>query len=228
VLRRLMQSLERSGLVQREGAIDAPRFVASPAAVAQLQAYAGSLASRASRAAPQDSVDARARAWGEAWPYPADAYAIGQRLLRLASHVERALKDAAAAKDLMGVDLLLLDSLALVGPPWTLTPTQLQDSLLLTKGGITKCISRLEAQGLVERRPDPEDGRGVLVRMTPKARKLMRELVDEFRFGTDFVATLQMPDDRRAQLAALLREMLALADAEAERRAVSVRTDVMK
>lgn len=179
----------------------------------------GGLLPAADQAVRQDVVDANALAWSKCWPsYPADAYAIGQRLLRLAWHVERALKEAADSAGLVGVDLLLLDALMLSGSPWTLTPTQIQATLLLTKGGVTKSISRLEAKGLVERQPDPADGRGVRVRLTKAGRDLMRGMMKSFPFGTDFVAAMQMPADRRAQLAALMREMLALADAEALRR----------
>ncbi|HSV35071.1 MAG TPA: MarR family transcriptional regulator [Ramlibacter sp.] len=216
-LKRPLAALLRAGLIRSTDGV----LSCVPQAVARFHAFAAALSrpSDGERAAPPDAVDANATAWAREWPaYPADAYAIGQRLLRLAWHVERALKDAAASAELVAVDLLLLDALILSGAPWTRTPTQLQAALLLTKGGITKCISRLEAQGLVERRPDPTDGRGVLVAATPRARKLIRTMVAEFQFGTDFVASMQMPADRRAQLAALLREMLALADAEALRR----------
>lgn len=219
-LKRSLAVLMQAGLARSDPA-DADAIVLVPEALAPLHACAAKLSpvAESGGAVAQDEVDANARAWGKRWPqYPAEAYAIGQRLLRLAWHVERALKDAAASADLVAVDLLLLDALMLVGPPWTRTPTQLQAALLLTKGGITKCISRLEAQGLVERQPDPSDGRGVLVAATPRARELIRTMVAEFQFGTDFVAAMQMPAERRAQFAALLREMLALADAEALRR----------
>jgi len=219
-LKRPLAVLLRAGLVRADPA-DADLMVLVPEALAPVHAYAAKLSAPVVGAAavPQDEVDANARAWGKCWPaYPADAYAIGQRLLRLAWHVEQALKEAANSAGLAGVDLLLLDSLMLAGPPWTLTPTQLQATLLLTKGGVTKSISRLEAQGLVQRQPDPADGRGVRVSMTPSARKLMRDMVAGFPFGTDFVAAMNMPPDRRAQLSSLMREMLALADAEALRR----------
>jgi DNA-binding MarR family transcriptional regulator len=219
-LKRSLSVLMRAGLV-RATPTDPETVEIVPGSLAPVRAFAAKLSglSTGDEAVPQDEVDANARSWGECWPeYPAEAYAIGQRLLRLAWHVERALKDAAASVGLVAVDLLLLDALMLAGPPWTRTPTQLQAALLLTKGGITKCISRLEAQGLVERQPDPSDGRGVLVAATPRARKLIRTMVAEFQFGTDFVASMQMPPERRAQFAGLLREMLALANAEALRR----------
>lgn len=218
---RHLAALTGMGFARAIDPLDADMHAHAPEALAALRAYVDGLSvqPRADAGVSEDRVDANARAWARLWPdYPADAYAIGQRLLRLASHVQRALKQAASSVDLVAVDLLLLDSLMLSGPPWTMTPTQLQSVLLLTKGGVTKSISRLEARGLVQRRPDPEDGRGVRVTMTPSARKLLRGLVADFSFGTDFVASMQMPADRRAQLAALLREMLALANAEGRRR----------
>lgn len=65
----------------------------------------GGLLPTAGQAVREDVVDANAPAWSKCWPsYPADAYAIGQRLLRPAWHVERALKEAADSAGLVGVD----------------------------------------------------------------------------------------------------------------------------
>jgi DNA-binding MarR family transcriptional regulator len=146
---------------------------------------------------------------------PPAVYAIGQWLLQLGYHVDRSLNEAAAKLDLLPVELLMLDALQLAEPDHTLTPTQLRSQLHITQGGVTKCIARLEGMGLVQRRPDSNDGRVVLVKMLPKARKL---LMRGDLWGCDAVAAFQMAPPRRAQLAELLREMLALADQEAQRR----------
>lgn len=69
----------------------------------------------------------------------------------------------------------MLAALRRVGAPYALTPTELFKSLLITSGTITKRLVRLEARHLIERRPDPEDGRGSQVYLTP----LGKELVDE-------------------------------------------------
>jgi len=47
----------------------------------------------------------------------------------------------------------------------------LSDRLMVTTGNITGLVDELEADGLVERTPDPESRRALLVRLTPKGRK---------------------------------------------------------
>ncbi len=57
--------------------------------------------------------------------------------------------------------------MALYGP---LRPSEVMDATGLSSGGATKLIDRLEAAGWVQRMDDPvpEDGRGVLVALTPR------------------------------------------------------------
>lgn len=44
---------------------------------------------------------------------------------------------------------------------------------MLSSGGMTKRLDRLEGLGLVTREPDPSDRRGVLIRLTPAGRQLI-------------------------------------------------------
>ena len=52
------------------------------------------------------------------------------------------------------------------GTPYRLSPGDLTSRLERSSGGMTKILKRLEAGGLVERTPDPRDGRGSLVKLT--------------------------------------------------------------
>jgi len=52
--------------------------------------------------------------------------------------------------------------------------TSLTATEQLTQPAITSLVSRLERDGLVERRPDPSDGRAVLVALTPAGADLVR------------------------------------------------------
>ncbi len=46
------------------------------------------------------------------------------------------------------------------------------ERLQVNPASVTNAVDRLEAQGLVTRRPNPADGRGVLAAITPKGRRV--------------------------------------------------------
>lgn len=51
-------------------------------------------------------------------------------------------------------------------PDRCLRMQDLADAVLLSKSGLTRLVDRMEQAGLVERVPFPDDGRGVMARMT--------------------------------------------------------------
>jgi DNA-binding MarR family transcriptional regulator len=51
-------------------------------------------------------------------------------------------------------------------PGYALRMSDLADRVLLSPSGLTRLVDRLEKRGLVERRPDPDDGRVALARLT--------------------------------------------------------------
>ncbi|HCJ35687.1 MAG TPA: MarR family transcriptional regulator [Ktedonobacter sp.] len=55
----------------------------------------------------------------------------------------------------------------------------LADWLFVTKGNIVGLLNRLEDRGLVERRPDPEDGRTHMVCLTEQGAALAARVVPE-------------------------------------------------
>jgi DNA-binding MarR family transcriptional regulator len=61
----------------------------------------------------------------------------------------------------------VLSILRTVGAPYELRPTDIRSRLLLTSGGATNIVNRLERLKLVERIADPSDGRSSWVRLTP-------------------------------------------------------------
>ena len=78
--------------------------------------------------------------------------------------------------------------------------SDLADRMQLTRGAITQLVGYLESHGLLERIPDPEDGRGVIVRPTAAAqegyeagRHRIAELEDEWaeHFGPRRWATFR-------------------------------------
>ena len=63
--------------------------------------------------------------------------------------------------------------------PYVLTPTELQRSVLITSGGLTKLLYQLEARGLVSRSVQAQDKRSKLVHLTSKGKKLVERAVAE-------------------------------------------------
>ena len=57
-------------------------------------------------------------------------------------------------------------------PEHTARPSDVARFVVQTSGGLTATLSRLESAGLVERRPDPSDGRGKLIVLSGEGRRL--------------------------------------------------------
>jgi DNA-binding MarR family transcriptional regulator len=67
---------------------------------------------------------------------------------------------------MLPADLDVLVALRIRSVPRQLTPTELYRSLLLSSGGLTKILHRLEAAGWIDRPANPSDRRSRLVRLT--------------------------------------------------------------
>lgn len=156
----------------------------------------------------RDEVDELLAAWRRERPELDTApLAVLSRVDRLARHVDRARRAAFAGHGLEAFEFDVLAALRRAGPPYELSPGQLVRETLVGSGTMTNRLDRLEARGLVRRRPDPADGRGVRVRLS--ARGLARvdaavaDLLDRER---DLLADL--PSRDRDRLARLLRTVL--------------------
>ena len=94
------------------------------------------------------------------------AKAIAGRLVRLGTLFIEAIGRVAERFGLSTNEYVILCALRAAGAPFTLPPKSIHPLLGLTSGGMTNILHELERRGLVERRPDPEDRRGVLIRLT--------------------------------------------------------------
>jgi DNA-binding MarR family transcriptional regulator len=148
------------------------------------------------------------------------------RIVRAAHYLQARLDEIAAAYGLSHTgDLDVLTNLDRAGPPHERTPSELAQAQLVTTGGMTVRLNRLQRSGLIERRPNPDDGRGVLVRLTPMGRELANDaLATVITAEADGIRGLD--PSNQALLAGLLRELLvALGDTPAFRPPIAVRRD---
>src|SRR6266436_1790898 len=135
------------------------------------------------------------------------------RVSRLARHLDIARRSAFASHGLETWEFDVLSALRRGGPPFQLTPGALLRATLVTSGTMTNRIDRLAEAGLVRREPDPRDKRGVLVTLTEEGKaRVDAALEDLLRNERALLAGLG--DTERADLAALLRMLLAPMDNE--------------
>ena len=73
--------------------------------------------------------------------------------------------------------------------------------VLLSQPGLSRKVARLEEEGLVERLPDPNDGRGVLVRMTRAGRAALRSAAIVHIAGIEREFTSKLSDEEAETLA---------------------------
>jgi len=89
--------------------------------------------------------------------------------------------ERASRTDLHATDLQVLILLALAGRDRVLRASELQHALGFTAGGVTRRLDTMDAKGLVERLPDPADGRAWLVRLTDRGGAIVEASLAENR-----------------------------------------------
>ncbi|MCX5140083.1 MULTISPECIES: MarR family winged helix-turn-helix transcriptional regulator [unclassified Streptomyces] len=117
-------------------------------------------------------------------------------------------EQAASAHSLTGAQARVLGLLSLDPLPMR----RIAQKLKCEPSNVTGIVDRLEARGLVERRPDPADRRVKLAAPTEEGARTARKLRDSLGFAREPLAGLS--DQERAVLRDLLRRMLGMEPAD--------------
>ncbi|WP_157695394.1 MarR family winged helix-turn-helix transcriptional regulator [Nakamurella panacisegetis] len=83
----------------------------------------------------------------------------------------------------------------------------LLERLVISQPGLSRKVERMESAGLVERKPDPADGRGVIVRLTRAGRAALRAAAKVHMAGIDREFGGRLSDDEAAVLATAFRRL---------------------
>jgi DNA-binding MarR family transcriptional regulator len=102
---------------------------------------------------------------------------IAGRLVRLGTLFIEAIERVVVPFGLSANEYVILCVLRASGVPYALPPRRINPLMSLTSGGMTNILHALALRGLIQRLPDPSDRRGVLIRMTPAAVKLIDEAI---------------------------------------------------
>lgn len=117
--------------------------------------------------AGSDHVDRLRRQWARELPdLDTEPMAVLGRAFRLSNLVRPSIEATFAGFGLDRGEFDVIATLRRSGPPYRLTPTEIYSSLMISSGGLTHRLDRLEKAGLIRREKSPHDGRSVLVALT--------------------------------------------------------------
>jgi DNA-binding MarR family transcriptional regulator len=158
--------------------------------------------------APPDGVDRIIEQWGTERPdLETTAMAIFGRIYRLARLAGDEAERAYAAYGIGRAEFDVLATLRRAGRPYRLSPGALAASMMLSTGGTTARLDRLERAGLIERAPSPTDRRGVLVELTGLGEQIIDQAVGA-GLARQQRLLAHLSEAKQKQLDALLREAL--------------------
>lgn len=155
-----------------------------------------------------DGVDAIIAQWRRERP-ELDHGPIGVvgRVSRLAREIEARLETVYREHGLEPGWHDVLATLRRTGPPYQLRPSDFTGALMLTSSGTTKRLDRLERAGLIERSPDPDDRRGVMITLTKAGHELI-DRVTEAHLANEARILGGLSAAERERLAGLLRKLV--------------------
>ncbi|WP_435970020.1 MarR family winged helix-turn-helix transcriptional regulator [Streptomyces sp. Qhu_M48] len=157
-----------------------------------------------------DAVDAIADQWAAVRPdLDTVPMAVFGRIYRL-SNAMRAKVDKAYAPYGMALgEFDVLATLRRSGEPYTLSPRELTATLMITTGGMTGRLDKLEKAGLLTRSPDPNDRRGLRVTLSERGKELVDQAVGAGLAEQRAALRAALSEEEAAQLTGLLRRLLA-------------------
>lgn len=115
----------------------------------------------------RDEVDRIIEAWEHERPdLDVSPLSVLSRVSRLDRHLDRVRRGIFSRNGLESWEFDVLSALRRAGKPYALSPGALVTQTMVTSGTMTNRIDRMEARGLVTRKPSPDDRRAVIVELT--------------------------------------------------------------
>jgi DNA-binding MarR family transcriptional regulator len=161
----------------------------------------------------EDAVDHIMHQWRRERPDldPSPMGLIG-RLARCEMLLRRKLDETFEQFGMSSWEFDVLATLRRAGHPYSLAPTALYSSLMVTSGTMTHRLQRLEKVGLVERVKHSEDLRSMLVQLTEAGLTLINQAVEAHIANEQAILDL-LPAESRKQLDKHLVTFLSVLDA---------------
>ncbi len=156
----------------------------------------------------QDAVDRIAEQWQAQRPdVETLPMTVLGRMWRISKHAEKHISDLHKQFGLTQGEFDVLATLRRSGEPYSLTPSELFNTMMLSSGAMTNRLDRLEEKGMILREHSTEDRRSVTVSLTETGRNLIdKALTAHVDTQANLLGTLS--PEQQEQLALLLKDWL--------------------
>jgi DNA-binding MarR family transcriptional regulator len=157
----------------------------------------------------EDGIDRVEQAWRRERP-DIDVSSVGviSRIWRVSRHLERERKERLAE---LGTDRVTLDVLAMLrrsGPPYRRTAGELTHASLITSGGVSQRLDKLERAGMVTRHIHAEDRRRIDVELTSAGMRLVDSVLADLMEHESKLLD-ELSDEEKDDLRRTLKRLLA-------------------
>ncbi|KJY33737.1 MULTISPECIES: MarR family winged helix-turn-helix transcriptional regulator [Streptomyces] len=157
----------------------------------------------------KDAVDAITDQWYAVRPdLDTTPMAVFGRIYRISKAMGDAVERAYNRHGVSRGEFDVIATLRRSGTPYTLSPRELSATLMLTTGGMTGRLDKLEKAGLLTRSPDPHDRRGLQVTLTDRGLALVDEAVTA-GIEVNRAGLADFSPEEVEELGGLLRKLLA-------------------
>jgi len=160
----------------------------------------------------KDTVDDILGQWTQERP-ELDTASLGV-VIRVMSLYRAFVRQATRALEPLGLELFEYDVLSALrrqGRPYALPATRLARATGLSSGAMTNRVDILEDRGLVRRRQDQSDRRGVVVSLTPRGKRVIDQAIGR-RLEAAEEGLTGITAVERQELARLLRKVRLTAE----------------
>ena len=155
-----------------------------------------------------DTIDQMNSLWKAERPdLDPSALEVVGRVIVIAQYLERSVNSALEPLGLTLGQFDILATLRRQGPKGRMTPKLLMKNVMLSSGGMTNRLDRLEEAGWIKREADPDDRRGVVVGLTEKGLQLI-DLATAARFEEARNSLPPLGDKEMDDLISSLRQWL--------------------
>lgn len=162
--------------------------------------------------AERDLVDTLVDQWAEEMPrFNSGAKSLVYRLVYLNERYMAAMQSRLRKQGLTVGSYGVLACLRRSGEPYAMSPTAIFKALSLSSGGVSNLLEKMEKDRLVKRSADPNDRRGVLVKLTTRGQVIADEAA-AFESEAEEAFIADISDAELGTLNTLLRRTLLQLD----------------